>query len=175
MHAEKLGTSPTSGSRWEDHRSLSTVASITHQLVTHITDRHPPVPPGVRWVMPTQHSHIQTHPGMEHLKNIIMSLFLVPLHPCTQPSNTCLCHRTAREASKPSCHPLPWDEQHEASCHPITSTRCSLEEGGIPASGLAPPCQDSTDLYNHTRFSGYFISAVMRLCKPLKAKCFLLL
>lgn len=51
----------------------------------------------------------------------------------------------------------------------------SWEENEIPALELAPRCQNGSDLCNHTRFSGCFISAVMRLCKPLKAKCFLLL
>lgn len=51
----------------------------------------------------------------------------------------------------------------------------SWEGSEIPAPGLAPPCQNSSDLCNHTRFSGYLISAVMRLWKPPPAKCFLLL
>lgn len=51
----------------------------------------------------------------------------------------------------------------------------SWEGSEIPASGLAPLCQNSSDLCNHTRFSGDLISAVMSLWKPPAAKCFLLL
>lgn len=75
---------------------------------------------------------------------------------------------------KPSWSPLPGGEA--APCHPFNFVRVFPgEENEIPALELAPPCQNGSDLCNHTRFSGYFISAVMRLCKPLKAKCFLLL
>lgn len=75
---------------------------------------------------------------------------------------------------EPSWSPLPGGEA--APCHPFNFVRVFPgEENEIPALELAPPCQNGSDLCNHTRFSGYFISAVMRLCKPLKAKCFLLL
>lgn len=134
-----------------------------------------PVPPGVRWVTPTQHSHTQTHPSMEHLEKYHYEPWSFPgsppsLHAAKQYLLMSQNSQRSFKALMPSVA-MGW----AAWSHPITSTRCSSEEGGIPALGPAPLCQDSTDLCNHTRSSGYFISAVMRLCKPLKAKCFLLL